>query len=225
MVIKHKKDICVIGLGRFGQAVVSQLLKMNKSVFIIDAKEDNAKIFENEVQRIVIADAADMKALKSMNIEQMETVVVACPDNIEIVAALLELNIKNIIARATSARHARVLKQIGVTQIIRPEHESGIRTALIAANENLIRFSENLQELSENFVVGTTTIKNPDLSKMKIKDLDFNKRKITIILIKRNGSVLRPSGDVELEIDDIVSLVGEVSDVTAGLGWLNQQSK
>ncbi|XMC85595.1 TrkA family potassium uptake protein [Mycoplasmopsis anatis] len=55
--------------------------------------------------------------------------------------------------------------------------------------------------------------------------MDFNKRKITIILIKRNGRVLRPSGDVELEIDDIVSLVGEVSDVTAGLGWLNQQGK
>ncbi|XMC85596.1 TrkA family potassium uptake protein [Mycoplasmopsis anatis] len=184
MVIKHKKDICVIGLGRFGQAVVSQLIKMNKSVFIIDAKEDNAKIFDNEVQRIAIADAADMKALKSMNIEQMETVVVACPDNIEIVAALLELNIKNIIARATSARHARVLKQIGVTQIIRPEHESGIRTALIAANENLIRFSENLQELSDNFVVGTTTIKTPIYLKWKLKIWILIKEKLLLFLLK-----------------------------------------
>ncbi|TNK91445.1 potassium transporter KtrA, partial [Mycoplasmopsis pullorum] len=32
MNLKHKEDICVIGTGRFGQAIIGQLLKMNKSV-------------------------------------------------------------------------------------------------------------------------------------------------------------------------------------------------
>nr|WP_318029006.1 NAD-binding protein [Mycoplasmopsis bovis] len=89
----------------------------------------------------------------------MDTVVVAVSDNIEIVAALLELNVKNLIVRAKSKTHARVLKQIGANVIIQPEYEAGVRTALIAANPNFMRFSQNLQEIGDNFVMGTNLLK------------------------------------------------------------------
>lgn len=221
MKIKHRDDICVIGLGRFGQAIIGQLIKMDKSVFIIDKDEKVAQMFSNEVQRIVIADAADMRTLKALDIDQIETVVVATVENIEIVAALLELNIKNIIARASSKRHARVLKQIGVNVIIRPEQESGIRTALIAANNNFIRYSENLQELGGGFVLGTTLVTNKSLHNKPIKDLDFNKRGISIVLIKRGTKSIRATGNVILEKNDLVTVIGEVSNTTDALGWLN----
>ncbi|WAM06448.1 hypothetical protein ONA23_05760 [Mycoplasmopsis cynos] len=42
----------------------------------------------------------------------------AIPENIEIVAALLEIKANNIIARATNLRRARVLRQIGVDTIV-----------------------------------------------------------------------------------------------------------
>ncbi|MEE3928150.1 TrkA family potassium uptake protein [Mycoplasmopsis ciconiae] len=224
MNIKHRGDICVIGAGRFGQAVISQLLKMKKNVFIIDKEEENVRVYDNIVQRVAICDAADMKALKDLKIAQMETVVVGVADNIEIVAALLELKIKNIIARATSRRHARVLKQIGVNVIIRPEYESGIRTALIAANDNFIKYSENLQELTDGFVVGTTTMVNNQLNEKMIKDLELNSKGITIILIKRNAQILRATGDTLLLKNDVISVVGQVGDVTEALGWFNENS-
>lgn len=220
--LKHKEDICVIGTGRFGQAIIDQLLKMNKSVFVIDKIEENVKMYANEVERAVVADAADMKALEALKIYQMETVVVAVPDNIEIVAALLELGIKNIIARATSKRHARVLKQIGVNVIIRPESESGIRTALIAANDNFIKYSQNLIELGDNFVVGTTIIKNVELDGKMIRELALNNKGVTIILIKRNEKSMRAQGDTKIFLDDLVSLVGKVEDVTNVLGLFNE---
>ncbi|TNK96168.1 potassium transporter KtrA, partial [Mycoplasmopsis pullorum] len=216
------EDICVIGTGRFGQAIIGQLLKMNKSVFVIDKIEENVKMYANEVERAVVADAADMKALEALKIYQMETVVVAVPDNIEIVAALLELGIKNIIARATSKRHARVLKQIGVNVIIRPESESGIRTALIAANDNFIKYSQNLLELGDNFVVGTTIIKNVELDGKMIRELALNNKGVTIILIKRNEKSMRAQGDTKIFLDDLVSLVGKVEDVTNVLGLFNE---
>ncbi|ADE19466.1 potassium channel family protein [Mycoplasma crocodyli] len=222
MNVKHKDDICVIGTGRFGQAIISQLLKMGKSVFIIDKDEKSAQVFADEVQRIVITDAADMRVLKSLEIDQFETVVVAVADNIEIVAALLELNIKNIIARATSKRHARVLKQIGVHVIIRPEQESGIRTALIAANDNFIKYSNNLQELDGGFVLGTTIIQNNKIVGVPLKNLGFNDRGITVVLIKRGPTSMRATGDVVLQLNDLVTLIGDVRDVTAALGWCNE---
>ncbi|EFF41840.1 potassium channel family protein [Mycoplasmopsis alligatoris] len=224
MKIKHKDDICVIGTGRFGSAIISQLLKMDKSVFILDKEEKSAQVFSDEVQRIVIADAADMRVLKSLEIDQFETVVVAVADNIEIVAALLELKIKNIIARATSKRHARVLKQIGVHVIIRPEQESGIRTALIAANDNFIKYSNNLQELDGGFVLGTTIIRNPKIIGIPLKNLSFNDRGISVVLIKRGSTSMRATGDVVLKEHDLVTLIGDVRDITDALGWCNDTS-
>ncbi|QNM93794.1 TrkA family potassium uptake protein [Mycoplasma sp. Pen4] len=222
MKIKYKDDIAVIGVGRFGQAVIDELLHLNKSVIIIDKDEEGSKLYTDDVDRIIIGDAADMRTLKSIGIDQIETVVVAVADNIEIVAALQELKVKNIIARAKSKRHARVLKQIGVTVIIRPEYESGTRAALIAANKNFIRYSSDLQEIGDNFVIGSTTIKNAALNDKKVREIGIAERGITIVLIKSKNVSKRATGDVVLKLDDIVTIIGEVGDVTSALQWFNE---
>ncbi|WLP85948.1 potassium channel family protein [Mycoplasma seminis] len=225
MKLKYKNDIVVIGTGRFGQAVIEQLLKLERNVLILDKDSENTKLFADEVDRIIIGDAADTRTLKSIGIDQMETVVVAVSDNIEIVAALLELKVKNIIARATSKRHARVLKQIGVDVIIRPEYESGIRAALIATNSNFIRYSQNLQEIGGNFVIGSTKVNNEQLENQRIKDLKLSQMGITIVLIKSGNTFKRATGDAIIQIGDIVTIIGEVANVTNALEWLNDKDE
>ncbi|MFV8413917.1 potassium channel family protein [Mycoplasma sp. Z331B] len=224
MKLNYKNDIVVIGTGRFGQAVIEQLIKMEKSVFVLDKDPESAKLFADEVDRIVIGDAADTRTLKSLGIDQAGTVVVAVSDNIEIVAALLELKVKNIIARATSKRHARVLKQIGVDVIIRPEYESGIRAALIATNNNFIRYSQNLQEIGGNFVIGSTKVNNSELENKQIKDLHLSQMGITIVLIKTGNTFKRATGDTIIQKDDIITIIGEVGNVTNALEWLNDKA-
>ncbi|WP_025755598.1 potassium channel family protein [Mycoplasmopsis cricetuli] len=214
MKLKYKNDIAVIGTGRFGSAIIEQLITMNKNILIINKEEEPAKKFVDEVEQIVIADAAEIKALKGIGIERIETVVVAVPENIEIVAALQEVGVKNILARATNERHARVLKQIGVNIIIRPEHEAGIRAALIAGNPNFIQYSENLQELGNNFVIGTTQVQNIDFTEKKLKDINFNKYGVTIVLIKRGSHSIRPQGNTLIKQGDLLTIIGEVADVT-----------
>ncbi|RIV16662.1 potassium channel family protein [Mycoplasmopsis gallopavonis] len=225
MKVKYKNDIAVIGTGRFGSAVIDQLIKLGKNILVIDKNEEEAKNYSDEVQRVVIADAADMRALKGIRIDQMETVVVAVSDNIEIVAALLELNVKNIIARAKSERHARVLKQIGVSVIIRPEHEAGTRAALIAANNNFINYTENLFEFESNYVIGTTKLKNVDLTLRPIRELKLTEHGISIVLIKRNGSAHMATASGYLEINDSITIIGNISDVTTSLKWFNQEQE
>ncbi|UWW01234.1 NAD-binding protein [Mycoplasmopsis felis] len=119
MKYKHSEEIAVIGLGRFGQAVVEQLIKLGKSITIIDEDEDKLKIYADDVERLIVGDAAETKLLKSIGIEKFGTVVVAVFENIDIISALLELKVKNIIGRAIDRRRARILKQIGVDVIVK----------------------------------------------------------------------------------------------------------
>ncbi|WP_416374275.1 NAD-binding protein [Mycoplasmopsis cynos] len=55
---------------------------------------------------------------KLINLNALVQLLWRFPENIEIVAALLEIKANNIIARATNLRHARVLRQIGVDTIV-----------------------------------------------------------------------------------------------------------
>ncbi|VEU64088.1 potassium uptake protein A (plasmid) [Mesomycoplasma conjunctivae] len=219
---KRKNEyICVIGTGRFGSAVVSQLAKMNCPLLLIDKDEEVLKSYDDLAQKVVIADAGDMKALRALNLQEIGTVVVAVPDNIEIVAALLELKVNNIIARATSKRHARVLKQIGVNVIVRPEYEAGVRTALLAANPNFSRYSQTLQEIGDGFVMGTTILNNPKLINKPIKELKFFNLGISVVLIKRGTESILPTGVTVLQKSDLITILGKVEDVTNAFGFLN----
>ncbi len=195
---------------------------MDCSLLLVDSDEHVLNEYKDVAQKIVVADATNIKALKALNIAEMDTVVVAVSDNIEIVAALLELNVKNLIVRAKSKTHARVLKQIGANVIIQPEYEAGVRTALIAANPNFMRFSQNLQEIGDNFVMGTTSLNSQFFEGKPIKEIKFRDLGVSVVLIKRGARSILPSGLTTLERGDLLTLIGKVEDVTVMLAELNK---
>ncbi|MDK2819735.1 MAG: TrkA family potassium uptake protein [Mycoplasmataceae bacterium] len=217
-----RKDICVIGMGRFGNAVASKLIDLDQNVLTIDRDEQKLLQLKDRAASSIIMDAADMNALKAAGVANIDTVVVGVGDNIEIIAALLELKIKHIIARAKTHRHARVLRQIGVDVIIRPEEESGTRTALIATNANFINFSHSLKEIGDGFVIGSTTVQNEKYIGIQLKELSLNKKGITIVLVKNNSISVLPNGLLKLNKDSIVTIVGKVEHVTKFIGLLNK---
>nr|WP_318028892.1 TrkA family potassium uptake protein [Mycoplasmopsis bovis] len=201
-----------------------QLAKMDCSLLLVDSDEHVLNEYKDVAQKIVVADATNIKALKALNIAEMDTVVVAVSDNIEIVAALLELNVKNLIVRAKSKTHARVLKQIGANVIIQPEYEAGVRTALIAANPNFMRFSQNLQEIGDNFVMGTTSLNSQFFEGKPIKEIKFRDLGVSVVLIKRGclEAFCLSWANVTLERGDLLTLIGKVEDVTVMLAELNK---
>lgn len=223
--MKTKKSICVIGLGRFGASVVENLLAMNENyVIVIDANQNIITKYKDLVFEAYSLDAADLNSLKNLGIENVDTVIVSVSDNIEIIASLLELKIKNIIARANNKKHERVLKQIGVKLIIRPEEEAGTRTAIITKNSNYLDYSENIIELGNDFVVGYVEVKNPQIWNKKIKDLELIKRKISVILIKKNVKFLLPTGDSIIEKNDSLRIIGKISNVVESMDWFTAKN-
>ncbi|VEU69799.1 potassium uptake protein A [Mycoplasmopsis californica] len=223
--MKMKRDICVIGAGRYGQAIIEQLNKLNHSVFVLDKDEKALQAVSDLSSNVYIVDAADMKALNAIDIKEVSTVIVASPDNIEIVAALLELKVKNIIVRATSRRHARVLKQIGVHMIVRPEYEAGVRTALIATNPNFIHYSKNLNEVGNNFVMGTTYVYNKDFENKELKDLNLYQQGINVVLVSRDGKSILPIGTTKLLRNDSITFVGSIADATKFMAVINLENE
>lgn len=218
----NKNDICVIGIGKFGQSIVEQLIELNRHVLALDS--DESKLIQvSRLTDTAIIDGADIEGLKALGIDKFNTVIVANTDNIEIVAAIIELGVKHVIAKAKSARHERVLKQIGVDVIVRPEAEAGIRTALIATNSNFIKYSELLQEIGDGYAIGSTIVNDLHWIGKPLKDLGFSKLGVNIVSIKTGAKVALPSGNTQLKSGDLVTIIGKIADITKAFAELNDE--
>lgn len=218
----NKKDICVIGMGKFGQAIVEQLVELKRYVLAVDSDEQRL-VQVSRITTTAIVDGADLEGLRALGIDKFNTVIVANGDNIEIVASLIELGVKHIIAKGKTARHERVLKQIGVDFIVRPEAEAGIRTALIATNTNFIKYSELLQEVGDGYAIGSTIVTDPEWIGRPLKELGFGKLGVNIVSIKTGSKVSLPAGNTLLQNGDLLTIIGKIPNITKTFVELNDK--
>jgi len=219
----NRDDICVIGAGRFGKAVVEELVSLKKYVLAIDNNEENLMALSKIANQVVVIDAGNIDSLKAIGVQSFDTVIVGISNNINIIATLLELGVKNIIAKASDVRHERVLKQIGVAMIVKPDVEAGIRTALIATNPQFIKSTEKMDEIGDGYATLTTALKNKYYTnKSLIKLKLFNRLGINLISIKRKSKVFLPSGISKLQLNDLITMIGKVENLSKALFELNK---
>jgi len=155
---------CVIGLGRFGQQVAKVLAENGMEVMAVDSNESIVASIRDSVTQAVCMRVIDESSLRSIGIDEMDTVIVAMGENFAqsiLITALLKkrLKIPKVIARAINDIHKEILTIVGADRVILPEQEIGIRVAdnLSSPFLDLIRLSKDFsisQILSPKEFVG-----------------------------------------------------------------------
>ena len=125
------KQFAVLGLGDFGMALVQQLKRNKVAVLAVDVDRDRAEQIRDHVDHVVIADITQASALEKLSLPTMDAVVVATssPMTVSILSVLRlkEIGIQRIIAKAENNDHAKVLRALGVNEIVIPEEDSAAR--------------------------------------------------------------------------------------------------
>ncbi|WP_295623990.1 TrkA family potassium uptake protein [uncultured Nitrosomonas sp.] len=123
----------VIGLGRFGSAASLELMRLGHSVIGVDINAKIVNQIADQLTLAAVADATDEHALKDMNIITCDAALVAIGESLEAsilcVLLLKSMDIKEIWVKATSKPHHTILSRIGVSRIIHPEEEIGMKVA------------------------------------------------------------------------------------------------
>lgn len=202
--------IAVIGLGQFGRAIATALTKCGAEVLAIDHREDVVDNFSDQVAYAVALDATDKRALLSVNIQDMDAVVVAIGQDMEqlllCTVLLLELNVKHVIARATGKRSRLILEKIGVHEVLSPEGEVGQIVAERLTNPNLVSYLQ----LPDNYRIAE--IKTPrQLVGRTLGNINLRERYrlslVTIKSIKEDESHIEGVVDYEFKIESCHTLV------------------
>lgn len=187
------KVYAVFGLGTFGFEVATTLAGEGATVIAIDHNSDKIEKIKNLIEQAILIDSTDEDALGKAPIENIDTAIIGMGDEIEAsiltTALLKKYGVPNIIARAISDIHKKVLKQVGASQVINIEIEEGQRLAKELTNPEIL----DTMELGQNQMVASISVPEKFINK-SLKDLDLRKKyKVNIISIKRE----------KVEIDDV----------------------
>ncbi len=128
------KSTVVIGLGIFGREIAVSLSKRGHSVLAVDTDAELVEAIKDQVDQAMILDTTDEGALYEAKIEEFEAAVCAIgaqhiQDSILTTALLHQMGVPRIIARASDDLHARILRQVGATEVLNPERQMGWRIA------------------------------------------------------------------------------------------------
>ncbi|PTM87262.1 trk system potassium uptake protein TrkA [Dietzia psychralcaliphila] len=202
----------MLGLGRFGKSLALELMAQGAEVLGVDSSDAVVQKVSHRLTHAVVADTTDEESLRQLSVHQFDRAVVGMGSDLEAslltASVLINLGVPNIWAKATSNSHAKILTQIGVHHVVRPEHDMGKRVAHLVRGRMIdyIEFDDGFAMVKTSapaFALG-----HP-LGQTNIRT-DFG---VTVVAIKRPGEGFTyATAETVLTSGDTIIVSGRVRD-------------
>lgn len=160
------KTIAVIGLGRFGSTIAKMLASMNHEVLGVDINPEVVQKIAPYVTHAIVADTTDEDAIKALALSQFDMVIVAIGSNVQanLMTSMLlkEMHMDYVVAKAENSLQGKMLKKMGIDQIIYPEYDMAQRLVQSLTRDHVMDYLQLSQNISlieidmPRFMVGST---------------------------------------------------------------------
>jgi len=210
------KKFCVIGIGNFGYHVARALYEEGYEVTAIDLSQEKIQNIKDYCSVAVQGDAASKEFLASHGVMDMDAVIVSTGQRSHLSTLisffLKELEVKKILAKSINDDHGRILRKVGVTEVILPEKDMAIKTARALSYPNIVDFIP----LAEDYSLTEVAAPHDFLGKNLIT-LDLRRKyQVTVIAIKdvlSDSFIPAPPSDYIIKDSDILILLGRTEDI------------
>lgn len=202
----------VIGLGSFGSNIAKTLYERGHDVLAIDkdkSKIEEAKSFSSQA---VLTDASEMENLEALEVRGMDVVVVSLGEAMEAsiltVLHLHEMGVKRIVAKASTEDHGKILEAVGVTEIINPEKDMAIRTALKLISPAILECLPLMSGISIQEIAPPDRFIGKSLRELDLR----NKYEIQVLAVRElvpERTVYIPKADFVIKDSDILIVMGD----------------
>lgn len=208
------KRVLVVGLGRFGTALVEELWQTGCELIVVDRNSEAVDACKSYASAAFVADAADPRVLEGVGARGVDVAVVTSGESFETVvlcvAQLAQMGIKTIFARAANDRQAHVLQAVGATRAIQVENEMGRRLAVQVLNPG----SAQVMDFATHFRVVPWTVTANYVGKT-LAEAKFRRYDINVLGYLRGGAtdakprMELPSADYRIAKGDTLVLVSD----------------
>ena len=217
----------VIGLGRFGSNLATDLTNMGHEVIGVDSHYERLEELKNSVTTVMKMDATNINAVKSLPLNDADAVIVAIGEDVGssiLTASILKnLKVKRIIGRAINQVHQNILNQIGIEEVVLPLEDSANHVASMLQLKNTLR----LTELNDDYAVAEIIVPvkyiGHAIDTLSIGER-FNLKLVAVKIAPKDGllaSIFRRNFRVDMGYDpysplgekDVLVLAGKITDI------------
>jgi len=206
-----KEQVLIIGLGQFGMALTKTLYEKGYEVIAVDIDKKLVNEASNYSTDAICLDAIDEISLSKLSPKNRDLIICSIGSrepSILTVALLKQMGCDNIVARASEAIHARILKAIGARCIINPEYEYGKKFAHKILFKSLF-FDNNSEEL-EMFEIPVQAF----MVDKTLKDLQLpDKYNVIVAGVMKDNKYSRPMPDEKFKSEDRILVTGTNEDI------------
>ena len=216
---KNKKtSYGIIGLGRFGYALATELIASNADIIVLDKDEEKVRSMREHTENAFVVSSLDKKTLLETGIQNCDTVIVCISEKMDVsiltTLHLKSLGVPTVIAKASSQEHGEVLEKLGA-EVVYPERDMAIRIAHRLENAKTLDFVQ----LSERVNISKFIL--PD--SLAVSEVNFRgKFGVNIIAIENDGTVAETiTPDYVFKNGDILFVAGSkdgINDLLAFAG-------
>nr|WP_120491807.1 TrkA family potassium uptake protein [Corynebacterium lactis] len=201
--------VVILGMGRFGQALGEELVAGGIEVLCVDHREKIVQELSTTFDHVVCADTTVPDVLEQLGVGEAERVVIAIGSDIEAslltASAVVDMGVPLIWAKADNTAHAKILGQIGVHHVVRPEADTGRRVAHLIGGK-----VQDFLEFDRDYAVGKIT---PPIQCQEKTVAEINQSApITVVAVRKRGQRFRPARDDDrISAGDLLIVSGAVS--------------
>ena len=208
-----KKQVVVIGLGRFGTRVAKELYQLGHDVLAIDLDEKNVQAMLGHVTYAVKSDATSETVLEELGVPNFDVGIIGIGSNFQssilITLLLKSFSLPFIISRAANEPHGHTLEKIGADKVVFPEDETGKNVAHMLFEQDIIDY----MEISPDFNINKIRPSDQSIHKT-LEEAGLNgardKYGLSVLMIRRGREhILIPSKDEEIKTGDVLIIAGK----------------
>jgi len=206
------KSYAIIGLSSFGHYLATELSSHGHQIMVIDRSETRIDRVKSVVNKAIIADATDKETLRNLDLADLDGVVVSLGDEMDasilVTLYLRELRVTNIIAKAFTEDHGKILHIIGATEVVFPERDQAIRLAKTLESDYVLDAIEISDGISIIEIAPPQAFVGHTLGELNLRQ----KYDVLVLIVKEvvpEEIVLVPTADHMIKDSSILMILGE----------------
>ncbi len=215
------KSVLLIGMGKFGQTLGENLLKMGVEVMIVDKNEEKIEALSSLYTDALIANCMNENNLKRLDIPSFDACVVAIGDDfqssLEITSLLKELGAKWVVSKATTEIQKKFLLRNGANEVVYPDKDIAEKLAVKLNSAKVFDYIE----LNNEYSIFEIAVPQDWTGKTVVELNPRGKHGLNILTVKKGNAIVDTiSATYVFEENDHMLVFGKTEKI---LSFANQE--
>ncbi len=216
---KSDKNIYgIIGLGRFGMALATELYHSGAELIVLDRDEEKIAEIREYTDNAFVVRGLDKKTLAETGIQNCDVAVVCIGEQLDTsiltTLNLVGLGVPQVIAKSRSSEHGEILEKLGA-QVVYPERDMAIRLAHRLEASRMLDYIQLSEKLNISKLLVPVKMEGKTVLEVNLRK-NFN---VNIIAVENGGNLIETIGP------DYVFRKGDILYVSGAKDSLNRLSQ